>query len=330
MFQDLLSQPKSFFSVRKRWSHKVFYKFIVLLSISFLVCSKFYARSSNCPDKNKIFAYAHISSRKERLEKVQKLLEKLIIAKHTQTIYNLFSASRNTFLLKLFSEFDNTSQTEIVFNGYAKTNDNPVILTEKPKISKAEKDNKNAFIAGFLASLVIVLFIFSGFFIYRQKNKALSIIKIFNLKKEASQIDNITAPPKKKDENDRVTKSTYRISEEMTNFILKKLGKFEDSGKFLRKDINLTWLSNHFNTNSKYISEVIKVHRSKSFNSYINGLRIQYITSKLIDDPVYREYKISYLSEECGYSSTQVFVIAFKKETGVTPSHFIERLKKQL
>jgi AraC-like DNA-binding protein len=28
--------------------------------------------------------------------------------------------------------------------------------------------------------------------------------------------------------------------------------------------------------------------------------------------PVYRDYKISYLAEECGYGSPQVFAIAFK------------------
>ncbi|WP_410920429.1 AraC family transcriptional regulator, partial [Pseudomonas sp. SIMBA_044] len=34
-------------------------------------------------------------------------------------------------------------------------------------------------------------------------------------------------------------------------------------------------------------------------------------------------------AEECGYSSAQVFALAFKKETGFTPSYFIENLKKE-
>lgn len=120
------------------------------------------------------------------------------------------------------------------------------------------------------------------------------------------------------------------IADETYNTILKKLIKFEDNCKFLKKDINLAWLSNHLGTNTKYLSEIIKNRREKSFNSYINGLRIAYITNKLYEDPVYREYKITYLAEECGYASPQVFVKAFKKETGVTPSYFIEQLKMEI
>lgn len=122
-------------------------------------------------------------------------------------------------------------------------------------------------------------------------------------------------------------KTSIAISTATYNTILKNISKFEKSGKFLRKDINLTWLSNHLNTNTKYLSEVIKTHKGKNFNGYINGLRIEYITQKLSEVPVYRGYKISYLAEECGYASPQVFAIAFKKETGLTPSCFIEQLK---
>ena len=309
MFKDLLSQPKCFFSVRKRWFQKALYKiFIAVFYISFLICGAFYAKSSNCLYKNKIIAFTHISFHKGKLEKTQKFLEKISTTKSIHDVHTVLSIPRNMIFAKSYSKIGNSG---------------------KPNILNAEEDNKRAFTTVFLVGS-IVLFSVIGFIMYRQKKLPLLFAMIFNFKKEASQIENTSSPPEKRDENDPVTKSTYGISEEMTNFILKKLGKFEVSGKFLRKDINLTWLSNHFNTNSKYISEVIKVHRNKNFNSYINGLRIQYITNKLIEDPVYREYKISYLSEECGYASTQVFVIAFKKETGVTPSHFIDQLKNQL
>lgn len=122
-------------------------------------------------------------------------------------------------------------------------------------------------------------------------------------------------------------KTLHAISTETYHAILKKINKFEKSEKYLRKDINLTWLSNHLNTNTKYLSEVIKEHKGTNFNGYINGLRIQYIIKKLNEMPVYRGYKISYLAEECGYGSPQVFAIAFKRETGITPSSFIEQFK---
>ena len=117
------------------------------------------------------------------------------------------------------------------------------------------------------------------------------------------------------------------ISNDTEKKILKKLKVFEESHRFLKKDINLTSMSHQQNTNPKYLSEVIRIHKSQHFNTYINSLRINYIVQKLYNEPKYREYKISYLAEECGYTSPQVFVIAFKKQTGVTPSYYIERLK---
>lgn len=118
------------------------------------------------------------------------------------------------------------------------------------------------------------------------------------------------------------------ISDDTLKAILKGLIKFEMSDKYLRKDMNIVWLSNHLNTNTKCLSDIIKNHKEKNFNSSINSLRIEYITKKLYSNPIYRGYKITYLAEECGYASSQVFVLAFKKETGVTPSYFIENLKK--
>lgn len=120
--------------------------------------------------------------------------------------------------------------------------------------------------------------------------------------------------------------STSNIADKTIQTLLKKLDRFEDSEKYLRNDVNLTWLANHLNTNPKYLSEIIKQHKAKNFNNYINALRIQYIVEKLEKTPEYREYKISYLAQECGYASSQVFVIAFKKEMGMPPSNFIEKL----
>lgn len=118
------------------------------------------------------------------------------------------------------------------------------------------------------------------------------------------------------------------ISIETETRILKRLLAFEKSEKFLRKDFSLGLLAAQLNTNSKYLSEVIKNNRAQNFNNYINTLRINYIVRKLYNEPKYREYKISYLAEECGYASSQVFVIAFKKINGVTPSYFIDSLKE--
>lgn len=122
-------------------------------------------------------------------------------------------------------------------------------------------------------------------------------------------------------------KPSVNIPGETVKILLARLEKFEASEKYLRKDLSLTWMANNLNTNTKYLSEVIKIYRDKNFTSYINGLRIGYITKKLYESPIYREYKINYLAEECGYTTPRVFVTAFKNETGFTPSYFVEQLR---
>lgn len=128
---------------------------------------------------------------------------------------------------------------------------------------------------------------------------------------------------------DSELKTTTNITDETTRVLIQKLMKFEKSQKYLRKDISRSWLAIHLNTNTKYLTEIIKIRSNNTFTNYIHNLRINYITRRLVEDPVYREYKIEYLAEECGYSSRQVFIAAFKKETGLTPSYFIENLKKK-
>lgn len=148
--------------------------------------------------------------------------------------------------------------------------------------------------------------------------------------------DNTLYEPQKKEKKIRKpletaenTEKNYYISDETAAVILKKLTKFERDHKYLKKDITLTWVANHLGTNTKYLSETIKIHRDKNFNNYINGLRINYITYMLYKKPEYREYKVISLAKECGYSSSQVFVIAFKKENGIPPSYFIANLKNE-
>lgn len=123
---------------------------------------------------------------------------------------------------------------------------------------------------------------------------------------------------------------TSNISEEVQKRILKKLKMFEQSEKYLRKDTTLTSLANLLGTNPKYLSEIIKSSKSQNFNGYINSLKINFIVQKLYNSPEYRDYKISFLAEKCGYASPQVFVIAFKKEYGVTPSYFINQLNANI
>ncbi|WP_165585085.1 helix-turn-helix transcriptional regulator [Chryseobacterium sp. FH2] len=123
--------------------------------------------------------------------------------------------------------------------------------------------------------------------------------------------------------------SSFNIPDETVSALLAKLEKFENTEKYLKKGTDLSSLAHQLNTNPKYLSEVIKQHKGKNFNSYINGLKINYITKKLYEDSQYRQYKISHLAELCGFSSRDVFTSTFKKETGMSPSYIISQLNNE-
>lgn len=118
------------------------------------------------------------------------------------------------------------------------------------------------------------------------------------------------------------------ISDETVKNLIANLEKFEETHEFIKKDVTLSYLSSYLNTNNRYLSEILKTYRDKTFSRYINSLRIKYIIKLLYLEPRYREYKIDALADMCGFSSREVFGLAFKKETGITPSYYINQLKK--
>ena len=119
------------------------------------------------------------------------------------------------------------------------------------------------------------------------------------------------------------------MSKEVEQGIEEKLLLFEHSNAFTDRSLNLSVLSVMLETNGKYLSYVINKHKKKDFNNYINELRINYIIKKLESSPEYLNYKISYLAEECGFSSHSKFAEKFKSVTSMSPSSFIRFLHKE-
>lgn len=183
----------------------------------------------------------------------------------------------------------------------------------------SESAKKNSLLIYTGATFIIIIgFLFLIFLNKRQKSihsRYLSLIE--RIKYQESTVQNII---------DSNPETNITIPTETYQKLLSKCEKFEKNLGFLRKDMNLSYLSNQFDTNPNSLSFVINSSKGKSFSNYINDLRINYITKKLYEDRVYRKYKINYLAEFCGYSSSKVFANAFKKVNGVNPSYFIENL----
>ncbi|WP_341222341.1 helix-turn-helix domain-containing protein [Polaribacter atrinae] len=122
--------------------------------------------------------------------------------------------------------------------------------------------------------------------------------------------------------------SDFTISQKTEDYLEAKLNEFEMSDQFLDKNMSLPKLLGLLNINSKYFRRFLKNNKNTDYNNYINGLRIQYIKEKLTTDKEYLNYKISYLAEECGFSSHSKFSASFKSVLGISPSEFIHKLKE--
>lgn len=121
-------------------------------------------------------------------------------------------------------------------------------------------------------------------------------------------------------------KKSSLLSSEKEKELINKLYAFEESELYLSNQMSLPVLAAELDTNIKYLSEIIKNFKQKKFNAYINDLRIEWIVNKLKTDPIYLNYKVSYLAEVSGFSSHSAFTAIFRSITGMSPNDFIQQI----
>lgn len=88
---------------------------------------------------------------------------------------------------------------------------------------------------------------------------------------------------KKKRIEENIVK-TNLISDKVESEILMKLENFEKNKGFLNPTITISILAKDLDTNIKYLSSILNNVKQKSFNNYINELRIDYIVKILKED----------------------------------------------
>lgn len=178
--------------------------------------------------------------------------------------------------------------------------------------------------------LVAILLLGSSLFLKRRRRKDQQrfrelVAELKNPKDFIAKKPVGTSPISSKD----ATPQDRLMSEGTENDLLKQLSTFEQGKQYLQPNLTLPQLAVELHVNTKYLSYVINNHKGSDFNNYINRLRILYIIERLKENPEYLNYKISYLSSECGFSSHSKFTTTFKNVTGLTPSSFIDQVKKE-
>lgn len=131
---------------------------------------------------------------------------------------------------------------------------------------------------------------------------------------------------KKKEKVEETITKPNLISDKVENEILIKLDHFEHNKGYLNPHITIVLLAKELDTNVKYLSSILNNSKQKSFNNYINELRIEYIVKCLQEDHKFRLYKVSHLATLSGFASQSSFTTFFKLVTGTTPSVFIKNL----
>ncbi|MBQ4819337.1 AraC family transcriptional regulator [Aquimarina sp. MMG016] len=189
-------------------------------------------------------------------------------------------------------------------------------------IEELEEKNQNlsnqnvTYIIISLIAIVIIVVLLIYNFRKQQKNKRL----FEELQKKQQYKDSDDVPTSKKD----------FVTDKKAEVLFKKLNELEVTDFFLKEDCNLYNTAKLINTNTTYLSKIINEYQQKSFNDFINELRIQYCLKKLKTDKKFRSYTIKAIAGELGYKSVNTFASAFKKQTGLTHSFYLKQtLKKE-
>jgi len=208
------------------------------------------------------------------------------------------------------------SDFEYISKNIIRKYDTTLLLDEKQLIINRldKKTRKASYIISILIIISLVLVLGSLYIIrYREKLYKKRFNKLIN--------------ESKSNKNSKEEKSvSNEIANDVTTIILQKLQKFEKEKKYIEQGLTLNKVADLLQTNSSYLSKVVNVNMKKTFNTYINDLRIEYVIERLKKDKQFRKYTIASISEEVGYANSQSFANAFYKKTGIKPSYFIKQL----
>ena len=229
--------------------------------------------------------------------------------------------------------------------------DNQKLIEEKNKIEKSLKTQKITNVFLFLISLLVIGLIVLR---YRKLQKtykarfeeiiAQSELKKHDDKKITQKHALLTKEQENKEDSQIIPEVNITEASFDYNFynkipglnpifienILNQLEEFENNNKFLDTQISQRLLSENFSTNATYLSKIINVYKGKTFNIYINDLRLDYIIEFLKNDVKYLNMDVKELARLSGFSNTENFSDNFQRKFKIKPSYFIKMMKENI
>lgn len=104
--------------------------------------------------------------------------------------------------------------------------------------------------------------------------------------------------------------------------LLRRLEAYIEKEKpYLDFDLSLSKLAGAMEVKERYLSQVINEFRQQNFHDFINGYRVEE-AKRLLEECVNTKKTILEVIYQSGFNSKTAFNVAFKKQTGLTPTQF--------
>ncbi len=107
----------------------------------------------------------------------------------------------------------------------------------------------------------------------------------------------------------------------MNNLYRRIVMFMEEKKPYLDPSFDMTDLSDKMFTNKLYLSKTINILSGRNFRQFVNYHRIQYALSLFRQD---RHLKVNEVSEMSGFHTPVSFNMAFKVNTGMTPTEWLQ------
>lgn len=208
-----------------------------------------------------------------------------------------------------------SSEQENVIHMAMADYDIPFLKHQKKKVEEQLKTkSKYIKVMGILAGITLL----SGINFFVRARKTSSRLKIL-LEEGPNRLNN----PKK------ILEHPISVPEDVREDILSKLEAFENSDRYLDKELDMSILAQEFETNTTYLSTVINHYKQMSFPNYLKDLKIATAIERLSEDAQLLKYNYQGLAETFGFKTAESFSKAFYNKTGVNPSKFLDGLKSR-
>lgn len=136
------------------------------------------------------------------------------------------------------------------------------------------------------------------------------------------QMVNVHVDEKK--EPEKYSRSGLRDNQ-ADEYLVTLISYVEKNKPFLDRDLTIHDLASQTGIPKHYITQVLNEKHGRNFFSFINEYRVKEVIERF-SDPRFNHYTILAVAFDAGFNSKTTFNSIFKSQTGLTPSHYREKI----